>query len=106
MLAGRYRCHETIIKRAATAVRPEVIQMRVIPIITASCIAALLRGLPCLAGLAIGQAKAQGETRPPIPIQLSFDRPIDAAAAPFLLALAKGFFSAEGLAVTTSIAAG
>ena len=80
--------------------------MRVIPTIAIRLLAALLTGLLGLAGLAGQAARAQGEARSPIPIQFSLDRPIDAAAAPFLLALASGFFSAEGLAVATSIAAG
>jgi NitT/TauT family transport system substrate-binding protein len=80
--------------------------MRVITTIAIRFVAALLTGLLGFAGLAGEAAKAQGEARSPIPIQFSFDRPIDAAAAPFLLALANGLFSAEGLAVTTSIAGG
>ncbi len=53
-----------------------------------------------------GEGRAQAEPRPPIPIQFSFDRPIDAGAAPVLMASAGGLFSAEGLAVTTNIASG
>ena len=44
--------------------------------------------------------------RPPVAIQFSLDRPIDAAAAPFVMAATGGLFSAEGLAVTTNIASG
>ena len=43
---------------------------------------------------------------PPLAIQFSLDRPIDAAAAPFVMAATGGLFSAEGLAVTTNIASG
>ncbi|MFZ0403890.1 MAG: ABC transporter substrate-binding protein [Pseudolabrys sp.] len=53
-----------------------------------------------------GDCLAQAEPRQPIPIQFSFDRPIDAGASPVLLASAGGLFSAEGLAVTTSSASG
>ena len=49
---------------------------------------------------------AADEPRPPLAIQFSLDRPIDAAAAPFVMASAGGLFSAEALAVTTNIASG
>ena len=51
-------------------------------------------------------ALAADEARPPVAIQFSLDRPIDAAAAPFVMAATGGLFSAEGLAVTTNIASG
>ena len=44
--------------------------------------------------------RAADETRPPIAIQFSLDRPIDAGAAPFVLAAVNGLFGSEGLAVT------
>jgi NitT/TauT family transport system substrate-binding protein len=61
-----------------------------------------------LLGLAwgAGESGAAGETRPPVAIQFSLDRPIDAGAAPFVLAAANGSFSAEGLSVNTNIASG
>ncbi|OQW57388.1 MAG: nitrate ABC transporter substrate-binding protein [Proteobacteria bacterium SG_bin9] len=37
-------------------------------------------------------------------LRLTYDRPIDATATPFLLAAGKGFFSGEGLSVTTEVA--
>ena len=46
------------------------------------------------------------EPRPPVAIQFSLDRPVDAVAAPFVMASVNGLFSAEGLAVTTNIASG
>ena len=49
---------------------------------------------------------AADEPRPPLAIQFSLDRPIDAAAAPFVMAAAGGLFGAEALAVTTNIASG
>jgi len=76
------------------------------PTIAVRCISALLTGLLGLACLGAGEARAQGSTRQPIPIQFSFDRPIDAAAAPFVLASVSGLFGSEGLAVTTNIASG
>jgi NitT/TauT family transport system substrate-binding protein len=70
---------------------------------------ALLIGLSGLACPGPGNGRAAGETRQPqarqpLAIQFSLDRPIDASAAPFVLASSHGFFSAEGLAVTTDIA--
>ena len=56
-----------------------------------------------MVGLMSGAVLA-AEPRTPLAIQLSLDRPIDAAAAPFVLASARGLFSAEGLAVTINIA--
>jgi NitT/TauT family transport system substrate-binding protein len=70
------------------------------------CVSALLVGLFCFACFGAGEGRAQAEPRQPIPIQFSFDRPIDAGAAPVLMASAGGLFSAEGLAVTTNIASG
>ena len=85
---------------------PEVVPMRVTSTIAVRCISALLTGLLGLACFGGGEGRAQGEARQPVPIQFSFDRPIDAAAAPFLLASASGLFGSEGLAVTTNIASG
>jgi NitT/TauT family transport system substrate-binding protein len=70
------------------------------------CILALLAGLLALAGFGSAASQAEGEARQPLAIQLSFDRPIDASAAPFVLAASRGLFGAEGLAVTTNIANG
>ena len=51
-------------------------------------------------------ARRRRSAAPPLAIQFSLDRPIDAAAAPFVMAAAGGLFTAEGLAVTTNVAAG
>src|SRR5215204_918981 len=67
---------------------------------------ASLAGLSALAGLMAGQVLAADEPRSPLQIQFSLDRPIDAAAAPFVMATAGGLFGAEALAVTTNIASG
>ena len=67
---------------------------------------AFLAGLCALVGLMTGSVLAADEPRSPLPIQFSLDRPIDAAAAPFVLASANGLFSAEALAVTINIAGG
>jgi NitT/TauT family transport system substrate-binding protein len=67
---------------------------------------ASLGGLYAIAGLMASNVLAADEPRAPSQIQFSLDRPIDAAAAPFVMASAGGLFSAEGLAVTTNIASG
>jgi NitT/TauT family transport system substrate-binding protein len=76
--------------------------MRVTPTIALPFVSALLTGLSGLAGKGL----AQGETRPPLAIQFSLDRPLDAGAAPFVLAASRGLFGSEGLTVTTNIASG
>jgi len=69
-------------------------------------ILAALAGLCGIASPGANAALAADETRPPLAIQFSLDRPIDATAAPFVMAATGGLFSAEGLAVTTNIASG
>lgn len=69
-------------------------------------ILASLAGLCGVVSLAAHGALAADEARPPLAIQFSLDRPIDAAAAPFVMAATGGLFSAEGLAVTINIASG
>jgi NitT/TauT family transport system substrate-binding protein len=67
-------------------------------------ILALLIGLGGVACASV--AGAMDEPRQPIAIQFTLDRPVDAAAAPFVMAGVSGLFSSEGLAVTTNIASG
>src|SRR5215470_1843811 len=59
-----------------------------------------------LQGLAAGPTWAADTARPPVAIRLSFDRPLDASMAPFVLAQSHGMFAAEGLGVTTDVAQG
>jgi len=66
----------------------------------------LLLGLLGSACFGAGESRAADEMRQPIAVQLSFDRPIDASAAPFVMASAGGMFGAEDLAVTTRVADG
>src|SRR6202022_3469247 len=80
--------------------------MRTSQTIAIPCFSALLTGLLGFAGFGAEESQAANEVRPPIAIQFSLDRPIDASAAPFVLAAARGLFSSEGLAVTTNIASG
>ncbi|HKH01292.1 MAG TPA: ABC transporter substrate-binding protein [Bradyrhizobium sp.] len=80
--------------------------MRVTSTIVGSCTLALLASLFSLACFGVGESRAQGEARRPVAVQFSLDRPIDAAAAPFVLASARGLFGSEALAVTINIASG
>src|SRR5712672_3572700 len=80
--------------------------MRARPTIANSCILASLTGLLAVACFGVTGSRAQGEVRPPTAILFSLDRPIDASAAPFVLASSRGLFGSEGLAVTTNIASG
>ena len=80
--------------------------MRARPTIAVRCFLASLLGLLGLAWFGAAETRAQGETRQPVAIQFSLDRPIDASAAPFVLAATSGLFGAEGLAVSTNIASG
>jgi NitT/TauT family transport system substrate-binding protein len=77
--------------------------MRVNQIIAFSRILALLTSLSAVVCAGAGRAD---EVRSPIAIQFSFDRPLDASAAPFVVAASRGLFGAEGLAVATNIADG
>jgi NitT/TauT family transport system substrate-binding protein len=80
--------------------------MRVNSTIALACILASLTGLLGYASFGAGESRAAGEARQPIAIMFSLDRPIDAGAAPFVLAASRGLFGSEGLAVTTNIASG
>jgi NitT/TauT family transport system substrate-binding protein len=80
--------------------------MRVNPALTVRCVLALLMSLPAFAGFGAEQRPAPGEIRQPTAIQFTLDRPIDAGAAPFIVAAARGLYGAEALAVTTDIASG
>jgi NitT/TauT family transport system substrate-binding protein len=85
---------------------PGVMLMRTVQTILVRCLLASLlslTGLVCLGGLA---GRATEENHQPLAIEFSFDRPVNASAAPVILAMTDGLFAAEGLAVTTNIAAG
>ncbi|MFL6836903.1 MAG: ABC transporter substrate-binding protein [Bradyrhizobium sp.] len=66
----------------------------------------LLIGLGAVVCSGAGQTQTASEPRQPVAIQFTLDRPIDAAASPFVMAGVSGLFSAEGLAVTTNVAGG
>jgi NitT/TauT family transport system substrate-binding protein len=80
--------------------------MRVIQSKAIRSILAFLIGLCGIVCFGPTRGLAAEEPRPPIAIQFTLDRPIEAGAAPFILASARGLFSAEGLAVTTNSANG
>ena len=78
--------------------------MRLDPTMTRRTLLASLTGLLVFARF--GESRAAERVRPPVAVRFSFDRPINAVAAPFVLAATDGLFSAEGLVVTTDIANG
>jgi NitT/TauT family transport system substrate-binding protein len=80
--------------------------MRFRHIIAFRCMLAMLAGLVGLACLGVRQSRAADDARQPVTAQLTFDRPLDASMAPFVLASSHGLFAAEGLSVTTSFASG
>ncbi|WP_299806309.1 ABC transporter substrate-binding protein [Tardiphaga sp.] len=54
----------------------------------------------------VAPGRAAEEPSPPTTIQFTLDRPVDAVAAPFVLAAARGLYRAENLLVSTNVAAG
>jgi NitT/TauT family transport system substrate-binding protein len=80
--------------------------MRAGQTIAIRCFLASLTGLLVLAWFGAGGTLAAGDIRPPVAIQFSLDRPLDAGAAPFVLAASDGLFASEGLVVTTDSASG
>jgi NitT/TauT family transport system substrate-binding protein len=84
----------------------DIPSMRVNRINAARWFLASLIGLLVLARFGPGESRAADEVRPPVAIQFSLDRPIDAGAAPFVMASVSGLFGSQGLAVSTNIAGG
>jgi NitT/TauT family transport system substrate-binding protein len=80
--------------------------MRVIRTLAARCFLASLMSLLGFGWFGTPEGRAAGDNRQPVPIHLSFDRPINAGAAPFVVASTDGLFAAEGLAVSTDVASG
>ena len=75
--------------------------MRVLQTLFACCL--LVLGID-LAGLNTRPGHAEGAH--PLSVTLSFDRPINAGEAPFVVAMTDGLFAAEGLTVITNTTAG
>jgi NitT/TauT family transport system substrate-binding protein len=69
------------------------------------CLLALFAGLAALMCLAAGQTQAE-DAKPPLSIQLSFDRPLESSMAPIISAESRGLFGAEGLSVRNDFANG
>jgi NitT/TauT family transport system substrate-binding protein len=80
--------------------------MRVSQTISISRVLVFVTGLLACVCFGTAGSRAAGETRQPIAIQFSLDRPINAGAAPFVLAATDGLFGSEGLAVTIDVANG
>jgi len=59
---------------------------------------AVLTGVVCPA--------AAEDARPPLSLQLSFDRPLESSMAPFISATSRGLFAAEGISVRNDFANG
>jgi NitT/TauT family transport system substrate-binding protein len=55
--------------------------------------------------LAAAQGHAE-EANPPLPLQFTFDRPVEASMAPFVVAANRGLFAKEGLTVSPNSANG
>jgi NitT/TauT family transport system substrate-binding protein len=79
--------------------------MRVAPTRSFLSLLALLAGLAAFACGAFESVRAE-EAKPSLAIQLSFDRPIEASMAPFVVASYRNLFAAEGLSVTTNFVNG
>ena len=80
--------------------------MRVSQTIAARGFLASLISLLAIVGLGAAENPAAGGGRQPIAVRFSLDRPINAGAAPFVMAAADGLYSSQGLSVTTDIASG
>jgi NitT/TauT family transport system substrate-binding protein len=85
---------------------PEVVSMHASQIVAIRCILASLFSLVGLVCPGAGESRAASDVPAPVAVRLSFDRPLDAGMAPFVMASVSGLFGLEGLAVTTSIAGG
>jgi len=82
------------------------VMMRVNRTILIRTMLAVLIGFVAVVCASTNQTQAADEPHQPLAIQFTLDRPLDAAAAPFVMAGVSGLFSAEGLAVTTNVAGG
>src|SRR5882762_10568955 len=81
--------------------------MRVPPSLAIRRRSVLMAGLALLAARASRAAEdPKPDAKPPTGIQLTFDRPLDASMAPFVVAASRGLFAAERLSVATNVANG
>jgi NitT/TauT family transport system substrate-binding protein len=77
--------------------------MRVSPSLAIRRRSILMAGLALLVARA---SRAAEDAKPSTSIQLTFDRPLDASMAPFVVAASRGLFAAEKLSVATNVADG
>jgi NitT/TauT family transport system substrate-binding protein len=98
-------CHVTDIRDATAPFDVIRRQMRVTKTSAFSFMMAVLLGLAGVLCVAAGQGRAD-DARPPLAIQLTFDRPMEASMAPFVIATDRGLFAREGLNVSTNFADG
>jgi NitT/TauT family transport system substrate-binding protein len=105
MTLAVFGSHETPYPAQSVRSGPGASPMRVSQTIAIRCILALLTGLGLMC-VDVAPSPAAGENHQPVAVQFSFDRPINASVAPFVLAASDGLFGAEGLAVTTNVASG
>src|SRR5262249_52281219 len=66
---------------------------------------ALLAGLAALVCPGTDEGRAD-DVKPPLAIQLTFDRPLESSMAPFIVAESRGLFGAEGLSVRNDFVTG
>jgi len=85
---------------------PQTIAFRCLWAVLAALIATFVCAVSGVAALAAGPGETAVAGRSQVAVQVSFDRPLDASMAPFVLAASRGLFASEGLAVTTDIASG
>jgi NitT/TauT family transport system substrate-binding protein len=69
------------------------------------CVLALLAGLAGLVCPGPDKSRAD-DAKPPLAIQLTFDRPLESSMAPFIVAESRGLFAAEGLSVRNDFVTG
>src|SRR3954453_8343734 len=89
---------------------PQTVALRCLRAVFAALSGVLLAALgAALLGVApvmAGPNEPADASRPQVAVQLSFDHPLNAAMAPFVLAAGRGVFASEGLSVPTEIASG
>jgi NitT/TauT family transport system substrate-binding protein len=83
---------------------PQTIALRCHRAVLAALTAVLVTALLGLAPVTAGPSEPAG--RPQVAVQLSFEHPLNASMAPFVLATSRGLFASEGLSVTTEIVGG
>jgi NitT/TauT family transport system substrate-binding protein len=83
---------------------PRILQRR--PMKKKRAFPGLLASLVGLTAFLCPGAGRAEDVKPPLAVQLSFDRPLEASMAPFIVAENRGLFAAEGLSVRNDFANG